>query len=84
MADEARNLKQYKELPENSKCWQPAKPVHKPHAYSRCCPLLSDCLYCATVRVNETDTFADEDGLNDEYIDFGDISGTVAQLHATC
>ncbi|DBA99535.1 TPA: Eukaryotic translation initiation factor 1A, Y-chromosomal [Trebouxia sp. C0006] len=43
MADEARNLKQYKELPEN-------------------------------IRVNETDTFADEEGLNDEYFDFEDIS----------
>ena len=64
-------------------CWQPAKPVHRPQAYSQCCPLLSDCLFCATVRVNETDTFADEDGLNDEYFDFEDISGTVAQLHAT-
>lgn len=27
------------------------------------------------VRVNETDTFADEEGLNDEYFDFEDISG---------
>lgn len=27
------------------------------------------------VRVNETDTFADEDGANDEYFDFEDISG---------
>lgn len=45
--------------------------------------MLSDCLFCPTVRVNETDTFADEDGLNDEYFDFEDISGTVAQLHAT-
>jgi hypothetical protein len=27
------------------------------------------------VRVNETDTFGDEDGLNDEYFDFEDISG---------
>lgn len=30
---------------------------------------------CAAVRVNETDTFADEDGANDEYFDFEDISG---------
>eukprot|EP00891_Asterochloris_glomerata_P002600 jgi/Astpho2/2600/fgenesh1_pg.00048_%23_90_t len=43
MADEARNLKAYGELPEN-------------------------------IRVNETDTFADEEGLNDEYFDFEDIS----------
>ena len=33
------------------------------------------CLCCAAVRVNETDTFADEEGLNDEYFDFEDISG---------
>lgn len=25
------------------------------------------------VRVNETDTFADEDGANDEYFDFEDV-----------
>lgn len=30
---------------------------------------------CLAVRVNETDTFADEEGLNDEYFDFEDISG---------
>ena len=30
---------------------------------------------CFAVRVNETDTFADEEGLNDEYFDFEDISG---------
>ena len=35
------------------------------------------CLCCAAVRVNETDTFADEEGLNDEYFDFEDISGMV-------
>ena len=29
------------------------------------------------VRVNETDTFADEDGANDEYFDFEDISGNM-------
>lgn len=43
MADEARSLKAYHELPEN-------------------------------IRVNETDTFADEEGQNDEYFDFEDIS----------
>ncbi|BDA40869.1 g6376 [Coccomyxa elongata] len=43
MADEARSLKAYGELPES-------------------------------IRVNETDTFADEDGANDEYFDFEDIS----------
>ncbi|KAK9812269.1 hypothetical protein WJX73_009110 [Symbiochloris irregularis] len=43
MADEARSLKAYGELPEN-------------------------------IRVNETDTFADEDGQNDEYFEFEDIS----------
>ena len=32
---------------------------------------------CVAVRVNETDTFADEDGHGDEYFDFEDISGTV-------
>lgn len=32
----------------------------------------------AAVRVNETDTFADEDGANDEYFDFEDISGKQA------
>ena len=35
------------------------------------------CLCYAAVRVNETDTFADEEGLNDEYFDFEDISGMV-------
>ncbi|KAK9844052.1 hypothetical protein WJX81_003047 [Elliptochloris bilobata] len=44
MADEARSLKAYGELPEN-------------------------------IRVNETDTFADEDGANDEYFDFEDAFG---------
>lgn len=34
--------------------------------------------YHAAVRVNETDTFADEEGLNDEYFDFEDISGTTS------
>jgi len=43
MADEARNLKAYAELPEH-------------------------------IRVNETDTFADDEGQNDEYFDFEDIS----------
>ncbi len=33
-------------------------------------------LAVTAVRVNETDTFADEDGANDEYFDFEDISGT--------
>ena len=28
---------------------------------------------CVAVRVNETDTFADEDGANDEYFDFEDV-----------
>jgi hypothetical protein len=32
-------------------------------------------LAVTAVRVNETDTFADEDGANDEYFDFEDISG---------
>mmetsp|Transcript_32526 Transcript_32526/g.54569 ORF Transcript_32526/g.54569 Transcript_32526/m.54569 type:complete len:140 (+) Transcript_32526:123-542(+) len=44
MADEARSLKAYGELPES-------------------------------IRVNENDTFAEEDGENDEYFDFDDISG---------
>lgn len=44
MADEARNLKAYGELPDN-------------------------------IRVNDTDTFGDEEGgENDDYIDFDDIS----------
>merc|ERR1711865_21653 len=43
MADEARSLKAYGEIPES-------------------------------VRVNETDTFNEEDGENDEYFDFDDIS----------
>ena len=34
----------------------------------------------SAVRVNETDTFADEEGLNDEYIDFEDISGKLFRL----
>lgn len=34
-------------------------------------------LMCNAVRVNETDTFADEDGANDEYFDFEDISGAL-------
>ena len=33
--------------------------------------------WCLAVRVNETDTFADEDGHGDEYFDFEDISGTM-------
>ena len=37
------------------------------------CP--SHILRISAVRVNETDTFADEDGANDEYFDFEDISG---------
>lgn len=36
---------------------------------------LSDASIIFAVRVNETDTFADEDGANDEYFDFEDISG---------
>ena len=36
---------------------------------------LSHALFLVAVRVNETDTFADEEGLNDEYFDFEDISG---------
>ncbi len=37
------------------------------------------------VRVNETDTFADEDGANDEYFDFEDISGVMlTSLHQAC
>mmetsp|Transcript_12196 Transcript_12196/g.25604 ORF Transcript_12196/g.25604 Transcript_12196/m.25604 type:complete len:140 (-) Transcript_12196:668-1087(-) len=44
MADEARSLKAYGELPES-------------------------------IRVNENDTFAEEEGENDEYFDFDDISG---------
>lgn len=43
MADEARSLKAYGEIPES-------------------------------VRVNETDTFGEEDAVNDEYFDFDDIS----------
>ena len=40
-------------------------------------------LLLGAVRVNETDTFADEDGANDEYFDFEDISGkTLAALHS--
>lgn len=35
----------------------------------------SDFYVWFAVRVNETDTFADEEGLNDEYFDFEDISG---------
>lgn len=31
------------------------------------------CCTCVAVRVNETDTFADEDGANDEYFDFEDV-----------
>lgn len=65
MADEARNLKQYKELPENSK----SSMVSNTNLYQW---LMR---FCAAVRVNETDTFADEEGLNDEYFDFEDISG---------
>ena len=45
------------------------------------------CLCCAAVRVNETDTFADEEGLNDEYFDFEDISGMVliaGSAHPCC
>ncbi len=37
-----------------------------------------DMFLYAAVRVNETDTFADEEGLNDEYFDFEDISGECA------
>lgn len=38
---------------------------------------LTTLLVCIAVRVNETDTFADEDGANDEYFDFEDISGAL-------
>ncbi len=37
--------------------------------------------------MNETDTFADEEGLNDEYFDFEDISGMVllaCSAHPCC
>ena len=37
----------------------------------------------AAVRVNETDTFADEDGANDEYFDFEDISGEEKALSSS-
>lgn len=43
MADEARSLKAYGELPES-------------------------------IRVNETDTFGEENGENDEYFDFDDVN----------
>ena len=33
--------------------------------------------------MNETDTFADKDGLNEEYFDFEDISGTAAACYWT-
>lgn len=35
---------------------------------------------CCAVRVNDTDTFGDEDGVNDEYFDFEDISGEFSCL----
>ena len=67
MADEARSLKAYSELPENSELSL---------AISNSCigKFLTLCLH-TVVRVNETDTFADDEGLNDEYFDFEDISG---------
>ena len=79
MADEARNLKQYKELPENSKHCADKSLQQEAGCLT--------CLCCAAVRVNETDTFADEEGLNDEYFDFEDISGMVliaGSAHPCC
>ena len=53
-----------------------------PRSSGRCCScsgadaqLRVHWLCLCAVRVNETDTFADEDGANDEYFDFEDISG---------
>lgn len=83
MADEARSLKAYGELPENSTPHlRPGLPIctlfprlAQSHA-SRFGAPSSNLLLCASaVRVNETDTFADEEGANDEYFDFEDISG---------
>ena len=123
MADEARNLKAYGELPENSESasigylpdgWScQSRAVHRqlvsllwlydvcvctvlrlilspvrvpllPCVSSTCAPLAGCCKVpiLAAVRVNETDTFADEEGLNDEYFDFEDISGGPCCVHA--
>ena len=75
MADEARSLKAYQELPENSKelscCYFWGSLLHMRKDF----PRIRAHLLCGAVRVNETDTFADEDGANDEYFDFEDISG---------
>ena len=38
-------------------------------------PVFTHSFLLGAVRVNETDTFADEEGLNDEYFDFEGISG---------
>lgn len=78
MADEARSLKAYGELPENSeysaRAWLwPAAPHILLASFLCFIPLSTPVL--VAVRVNETDTFADEDGANDEYFDFEDISG---------
>ena len=85
MADEARSLKAYGELPDSSE--RTASAVVAKLSVSGC--RVTDCAICwldlyqhlcvmAAVRVNETDTFADEDGANDEYFDFEDISGKEA------
>lgn len=74
MADEARSLKAYGELPDSSEFCPPL-------AWSICDAVgglfPEELLLCNAVRVNETDTFADEDGANDEYFDFEDISGAL-------
>ena len=89
MADEARSLKAYGELPDSSK-HQMHFPSKWPVSVSQSSVILITHLFAipaglqkadgylpvTAVRVNETDTFADEDGANDEYFDFEDISGT--------
>lgn len=94
MADEARSLKAYGELPENSKDLVDHLGCQSAFFFRIHLLTTKDVLssslkalsssgwqgilifyLCGAVRVNETDTFADNDDQNDEYFDFEDISG---------
>ena len=82
MADEARSLKAYGELPENSafpavRTWTCLQTVGStwsvPIEPDRPDAWLTHTADTCAVRVNETDTFGDDEE-RDEYFDFEDIS----------
>lgn len=78
MADEARSLKAYGELPDTSASlhFVQAPPSHSYIVGSDIMTSLRGINYSAgcppfAVRVNETDTFDEERGENDDFFDFG-------------